>query len=353
VTVGPLRRMKIENGTPFAFETFPVLNPEGNPIFLVVIKGTFLVVGDGAVTPADEQIPVAFGDVMEGEGESARVRLEGDMVPFKPRADIFLLGKAHAPGGKPVSVLDTRLHVGNVKKVVRVFGDRAWISGKGKLTTPVFSEPEPFTEMDLVNEKAFGGIDAESGGVCAENPAGCGFYTRKSSEKIDGAPLPNLEDPGNLIRQWKDHPRPAGFGIVGKNCQPRFGYLGTYDERWQKERCPAPPADFRPDYYNAAQPDLQVPGYLKGDEEVLLFNLTRGRGEVRFRLPGIRPVVTATRADIEFLGWDAPPSTVNLDMRLDTLCLLPEESRFFLVWRGSLPVRNLGALEIREVSIQG
>jgi hypothetical protein len=345
--------MKIENRTSFAVEALPVLNPEGTPIILVVVKGTFLVGGDGAVTPGDEQIPVAFGEVVEGEGETAKVRFETDTAPFKPRADIFLLGKAHAPGGKPVRWLDAGLYVGNVKKVVRVFGDRAWISGEGKLSAPMFTEPEPFTGMDLVDEKAFGGIDTESGGVCAENPSGCGFYTRKSSKNIDGTPLPNIEDPGNLIRQWKDHPRPAGFGVVGKNCQPRFGYLGTYDERWQKERCPAPPADFRPDYYNAARPDLQVPGYLKGDEDVRLLNLAPGGGEVRFRLPGVRPVVTVTRADIESLGWDAPQSTENLAMCLDTLCLLPEENRFFLVWRGSLPVRNLGALEIREVLVQG
>lgn len=345
--------MKIDNRTPLVVETLPVLNAEGNPIFLVVVKGTFSFARDGIVAPAEEQIPVASGDVVEGEGENAKVRFETDTAPFKPRADIFLLGKAHAPGGRPVRWLDTGLSVGNMKKVVRVFGDRAWISGKGKLTTPLFSEPEPFTGMDLVAEKSFGGIDTESGGVCAENPAGCGFYTRKSPEKIDGAPLPNIEDPGNPIRSWKDHPQPAGFGIVGKHCQPRFGYLGTFDERWQKERCPAPPADFRPEYYNAAQPDLQVPGYLRGDEDVLLLNLTPGGGEVRFRLPGVHPAVTVTRADIEFLGWDAPPSTEHLDLRLDTLCLLPEENRFFLVWRGSLPVRNLGALEIREVLVQG
>ena len=345
--------MKIENRTSFAVEALPVLNPEGNPIFLVVIKGTFMVGGDGAVVPAEERIPVAFGDVVEGEGETAKVRFETDTFPFKPRADIFLLGKAHAPGGKPVRWLDAGLVVGNVKKVVRVFGDRAWISGKGKLSTPVFTEPEPFTEMDLVDEKAFGGIDTESGGVCAENPAGCGFYTRTSPANIDGAPLPNIEDPGNPIRHWKDHPRPAGFGIVGKNCQPRFDYLGTYDEKWRKERCPAPPADFRPDYYNAAHSDLQVPGYLKGDEDVRLLNLAPGGGEVRFRLPGAHPDVTVIRADIEFLGWDAPSSTETPEMLLDTLCLLPEESRFFLVWRGSLPVRNLGALEIREVLVQG
>jgi len=343
--------MKIDNKSPLLAEALPMMDHEGNPVLVVLVKGTFPVGGDGAVLPAAEQIPVAFGDVVEGEGETAKVRFESDTAPFKPRADIILLGKAHAPGGKPVRWLDAGLVVGDVKKVVRVFGNRTWISGQGKLSAPLFTEPEPFMEMDLVNEKAFGGIDTESGGVCAENPAGRGFYTRKSPKDIDGAPLPNIEDPGSLIRQWKDHPRPAGFGIVGKNCQPRFGYLGTYDERWQKERSPAPPSDFRPDFHNAAQADLQVEGYLNGDEEVELVNLTPD-GRLRFRLPGVRPVVTVTWADIENQGWDAPRTTEDVEMRLDTLCLIPEENRLFLVWRGSLPVRNLGALEIREVSIQ-
>lgn len=344
--------MKTRNRTLFAVESLPVLDPGGNPVFLVVVKGTFLFDGDGGVTPADEQIPVAFGEVVEeGEG-AAKVRLEEDTAPFKPRADILLLGKAHAPGGKPVRWLDAGLLVGSVKKVVRVFGDRVWISGKGKLSSPVLSEPDPFAVMELADEKSFGGIDAVSGDVCAENPSGCGFYTRTSPEKIDGEPLPNIEDPASLIRHWKDHPRPAGLGVYGKHRRPRIGFLGTFDERWQKERAPALPVDFRSDYFNAAHRDLQVPGYLRGDEDVLLINLTEGGGETRFRLPGIRPSVSVSRADIELLGWDAPGRTEYLEMRLDTLCLLAEEKRFFLVWRASLPIRNLGALEIREVSIR-
>ena len=51
---------------------------------------------------------------------------------------------------------------------------------------------------------------------------------------------------------------------------PRVSYAGTYDEQYQKERAPDPPLDFSYAFYNGAHPDLQVEGYLRGDEEVEL-----------------------------------------------------------------------------------
>ena len=67
---------------------------------------------------------------------------------------------------------------------------------------------------------------------------------------------------------------------------PRRGFLGTYDDKWRKERSPDLPEDFRFEYYNGAHPDLQVNGFLKGDEDVELLNLTPG-GKVGFQLPGL------------------------------------------------------------------
>ncbi|NIQ17520.1 MAG: DUF2169 domain-containing protein, partial [Candidatus Aenigmarchaeota archaeon] len=59
------------------------------------------------------------------------------------------------------------------------------------------------------------------------------------------------------------------------------------DEKWRKERSPDPPEDFSYDYYNGAHPDLQVEGYLAGDEDVELNNLTAD-GNVLFKLSGLR-----------------------------------------------------------------
>ena len=343
--------MKIDNRTPFLAEALPMMDSGGNPVLVVLVKGTFSVGTDGAVTPASEPIPVAYGDEPRSAGNGAPPRWESDVVPFKPRGDIVLTGKAHAPGEKPSQFVDVTLRVGSLIKSLRVFGDRKWVCDGKKLTSNP-TPPIPFQTMDLVPEKAFGGMDRRTGATCAENPAGRGYFDQEIVEDPEMAFLPNLEDPKNLIRHWKDHPRPVGLGPVGKGCSPRLGYLGTYDEKWEKERAPGSPVDFRPDFHNAAQPDLQVPGYLKGDEEVELVNLTYD-GRLLFRMPGVLPAVTVTRADIEKQGWDAPRTTENVEMRLDTLCLIPDERRFFQVWRGSLPVRDLGALEIREVVIRG
>ena len=343
--------MKIDNKTPFLAEALPMLSHEGNPVLVVLVKGTFCVGTDGAVTSVDTPIPVAYGDEPCHAGNSVSARWESDVVPFKPRGDIVLTGKVHAPGERPAQWLDATLRVGPMIKSLRVFGDRKWVCDGRKLTAKM-TPPIPFQAMDLVPERAFGGMDGRTGATCAENPAGRGYFEQEVVEDPEKTFLPNIEDPKNLIRHWKDHPRPVGLGVFGKGCSPRYGYLGTYDEAWEKERAPLPPVDFRTDFNNAAQPDLQVPGYLKGDEELELVNLTHD-GRLRFRLPGVLPAVAVTRADIENQGWDAPRATENVEMRLDTLCLIPEERRFFLVWRGALQLRNLGALEIREISIQG
>jgi hypothetical protein len=41
------------------------------------------------------------------------------------------------------------------------------------------------------------------------NPEGTGFYFEP--EQVEGAPLPSLEDPLALIKEWRDQPRPACF----------------------------------------------------------------------------------------------------------------------------------------------
>jgi len=338
--------MEIANRTSFAVEALPFPLPEGRSVLTVIVRGTFEIRPDGGVAIAKDPAPVAFGDEYYDERKGGSVKFESDIVPFKPRTDIVLVGKAYAPGGNPAPWVDAALRVGPVSKVLRIFGERKWICD-GKKLTGTMTPPLPFRAMDLVPGKAFGGMDMKTGGICGENPEGRGYFDQEIVEDPEKAFLPNIEDPKSLIRHWKDHPRPAGFGVVGKGCLPRRGYLGTYDEKWRKERCPEPPVDFRPDFYNFAQADLQVEGYLRGDEEVLLLNLTP-EGKTAFRLPGLRPGVTIERTE----GWGGHSSKETPEMRLDTLCILPEERRFYTIWRGSTPIANLTALEIRGVEVQ-
>lgn len=372
--------MEILNDTPFEVEAVPLKGPEGKMVLTIVVKGTFDIRPGEPPEVASEQIPVAYGDEFYDEIATGSVKFESDIAPFKPRADIVLIGKAYAPGQRAVRALDVILRVGELKKTIRVIGDRHWICSS-RLLPAHPSKSQPFKSMDLVYERAFGGIDEEGGGCCNENQVGCGFFAKKSKKTLDGASLPNLEDPANLIKSWKDHPKPVGFGFRSKVWMPRTAFLGTYDDKWREERCPDLPEDFRLDFYNAAHPDLQVQGYLKGDEEVELVNLTP-YGTVRFCLPRIRPSCVVTKSfeliaaasttlaeeDVKdmdmgedfqeadeqegFTTADVPPSDrEDVALNLDTLCLIPDEKRFYLVWRGLCSIKNPIALEVKTIEV--
>lgn len=352
--------MKIQNETPYDVEALPLTGPGEKPVLIIIIKGTFDMLSGESATVASEQIPVRFGDELYDPENGGSVKFESDAAPFKPKADIALVGRAYARGGYAVTVLDVLLRVETVKKSLRIFGDRHWKCLSRLL--PVWpTKPEPFTEMELVYERAFGGIDKEGGGFCKQNLVGCGLVAKKLKKILDGAPLPNIEEPGDLIKSWKDRPSPVGFGFYGRAWHPRNGYLGTYDETWRKERSPRMPLDFSFDYYNAAHPDLQVPGYLQGNEEVELVNLTPD-GYLRFWLPGVEVNCTVTKS-FQFLkspdqkeensteSNEAQEFVEPIELKLDTLCLIPDEKKFYLVWRGLCPVRDLTGIEVKTIEV--
>ncbi len=76
--------------------------------------------------------------------------------------------------------------------------------------------------MPLVYERAYGGVDAKSEDYDKDwdwrNPVGTGYAI--SSHNAAGLCLPNIEDPNDLIRSWKDRPAPAGFGPVASRQRP-------------------------------------------------------------------------------------------------------------------------------------
>jgi hypothetical protein len=280
------------------------------------------------------------------------------MVPFKPRADVVLVGHAYAAGGKPVTHLAVGIRVGKLRRAMIVFGDRTW--RYQVIGSPTISDAEPFTRMDLVYERAFGGIDSPAALYCKENLVGVGFIGKNSRASVDGKPLPNLEDPDNPIRSWNTHPKPVGFGFYGRGWMPRLQYAGTYDENYRNEVAPAMPKDFSYDLFNGAHPALQVAPYLRGDEEVELINVSR-ESPLRFRLPGFKPRVSVLRWSTSPEVWlganagephvSAPLKEESVKMNLDTLVFLPDEGIFYEVFRGSCALSRLDSTEIARVTV--
>jgi hypothetical protein len=377
--------MKVMNETGFAVEALPLMGPGDRAALAVIVKGTFTIVPGAAATVAGEQLPILFGDVPHDEkAGGGSLKFESDIVAFKPRADVVLIGQAHAPSGKPPRFVDTSLRVGRLRKVVRVFGDRRWRWG-GRFLPVRATEPKPFRTMDLVYERAFGGIDKVGGGCSRYNPVGRGFLTKRAKKIVQDAPLPNLEDPRHPIRSWKSQPRPVGYAWWGRGWLPRVDHLGTYDEKWQKSRAPLPPEDFSWEFHNGAPADQQVEGYLRGDEPVEMVNLAP-ESKLEFRLSGIAPVcrvargkagsgpaAAATPPPAAAAVPDEPelpvvpdeedspavddepapggPDGEDVQLNLDTVCFMPDEMRFYQVWRGLFPVEDLTAQEVAAVAV--
>jgi hypothetical protein len=157
-----------------------------------------------------------------------------------------------------------------------------------------------------------------------------GFRAKKSIFK-EGIQLPNLEDPAHPLKSYGDTPPPAGFGFISPNWQPRAALAGTYDEKWMNERMPLLPTDFERRFFNAASPGLVAPGYLKGNEPVLIENASPG-GRLMFSLPGVPP----PKVHVELRGGVHHDLATNLD----TVIINTDENLLFLIWRTHLVVRR-------------
>ena len=328
--------------------------PEGKPCVSVIVKGTFTIPTQTGATAtlAEEQLPLWEEDHHFDGDASASVKFEADTVPYKPAADIVLVGHGYAPGGRPTTQVDVLLRVGSHKQMLRLIGDRQWNFPSRMLMKPLISDPKPFTQMPLRYERAFGGFDRVGAGCCEANPLGQGFITSKARDAVHEKLLPNIEDPREPITAWNDHPRPVGFGFYGKTFAPRRALRGTEAGLADPDPLLGLPSDFEPGFFNGAHPDLQVPGYLQGNEEVELFNLTPD-GPRAFRLPGITPDVRlALHEEGAATAEEAAPHVLH--GVLDTLVLLPDEGRGYVVWRfrHPLPERYEDVVDVAYATVR-
>jgi uncharacterized protein YjbI with pentapeptide repeats len=129
----------------------------------------------------------------------------------------------------------------------------------------------------------------------------------------------------------------AGFGPLSRRWSGRHDKLGTYKGAYRKTRWPWFPEDFDWGFMNAAPPDLQVEGYLRGDEPLVLENLHPRQARLECQLPGLRVRSFVHRA--------APPGAASplfeeIDLKLDTLWIDMEKEKLVLLWRGWVPTTS-------------
>ena len=332
----------------------PGQTPVGEYILSVLLKRTYDIIPNGICIRAEADKALISGDVYWGDPMNSTIRYESDFIPFKPATDVVLNGTAYAPNGVPTSSCRVSLQVVDVCKQVLVIGDR--VARYVKNGTPRFSDPLPFTTMELRYERAYGGIDVYSDKVTIyaypRNLLGQGFVVTNFERCVENLALPNLEDPNDLLtperlclgeyKRWEQQPFPAGLGCFPKTWLPRARLAGIMpaDRATEQELRQAyaqlvpagqreayvknglPDMDFR--FFNSASRGLAVP-YLKGEERIVAENLSP-EGMVSFQLP----------VDAPRMGLDIGSGAQELQTVLHTVMIRMDERQLDLVWRGAL-----------------
>lgn len=335
--------MELLNATRLAAAYTQGLAPDGRESLVVIAKGCFDMPLDGREARLLEvQQALLMADTFLGEpGLSAPLR-EMDFAPVKPFCDVLVLGKAHAPGGRPASQITAGIRVGQVAKAFSVLGPRHWQPG---LLGVAPGLPQAFIEQDISYAQAFGGTHSLKGNpqqqhCYLDNPAGCGWYPRNmDSADMLGMPMPSTEELGKPVDSPHGDFRPMALGPIGRHWPERAAFAGTYDEAWLADCFPFLPEDFDNRYFQAAPADQQTE-YLKGGEEVVLLNLTP-QERAGFLIPTLEVPVT-------FFLNKGGHETVHAV--IDTLLIDTEANQVQLTWRTSRPLRR-NMFEISQVLV--
>jgi hypothetical protein len=226
----------------------PGLEPQ---FAFALVKLTYEIKGTTAVPSQPE--PLLF-DLWSDEKLEPRFPPGSDFWLDKQYSDVVIRGSAFAPGGRPTPSMFVSAQVGRAAKRIAVFGKRLveWIQG-----APRLGRPEPFTEMPLLYQNAYGGLDNrvpipaqllqdymrtvalglqfDHPGLYPRNPVGKGYLVLP--DPIDGVELPNLEDPADMLTTerlctrkpelWYRQPLPWCFEWTVGLTFPRYLFVGV------------------------------------------------------------------------------------------------------------------------------
>jgi hypothetical protein len=296
--------MIVCNETPFEVELFRSALGKQRSLAVVVVKATVAFDETGRLTLDPSPVSVirapksVFGFEMETDGTLA-----------KPAVDVVTIGSARPLNGARTREMLVGFTVGDLHARAAVFGDRQW--HKSTFGWRI-GDPMPFESMPVSWSNAFGGVSRKRGvpALHPENPAGKG-YVADLAELADGQALPNVEDPAALIRSPDDRPSPIGFEPLS----------ATSPIRVQHSLAHASDASVSRAHFNVAHPRWQIPR-LHGGTIVRLLGWHPHGADV-FALPEIGLLADVRLEDRSY----------QYPLRLDCLCLFPNENRFTMTWR--------------------
>ncbi|WP_210168498.1 DUF2169 domain-containing protein [Methylobacterium sp. Leaf469] len=283
---------------------------------VICARGRYELSVDGAMRLADDQALV-LSDVYEGDPQRTPLVRVADLIPYKPEADVTLLGTAYAPKGTPARSWEVALAVADYEVRLRVHGPRAWEPAL-KFLKPTWKlgAAEPTTTVPLDYRLASGGrvIGDAEGAVDARNPIGLGLLHIEFTRIGKPWRAPQIDSADASVESPFTTPPPQGFGPVPPFWSSRQRRAGTYDEAWQNAPERRLPGDFDYRFYQTAPAALALP-HLAGNETVRLDGLVPGGGRVAFTLPGVALVAHHYWFDGRQVSARLALDGVHLDLR--------------------------------------
>lgn len=275
----------------------------------VIAKVTLSLVPDGRMDLAAPE-RVRASEIHHRNNPMLSVRSAAETAPLLGRADLLFAGSAYAPAGRPTTALRTRWAIMRGDSVI--FDKSLDVIGERRARPPETpGDPEPFTSMPLVYERAFGGIGLPV------NPLGVG-----AAPGPDGwLYLPNIvAPPGSNVAP------PAGYAPLSSSWPMRKRRLGARRRADIEKDEALIGTDLDLAYFQAAPPDQQA-DYLRGDELILLKHLHPEIPALMSTLPSLTcagvaavdsgdPMALAFVADTLFLDGDRATCSVVYRARL-------------------------------------
>lgn len=298
--------MSLWNASPFAVQAVPFVAPDGRDVVIAIVKATFVLAKDGALSLADEQMPVRLGDELSfPDAKDSSVRFPSDVGLEKRGTDVVIVGDAVSSA--PVEVMDVAVRVRDMTAPLRIHGERVYYRSLGGI---VVGPAAPFERKAIVYEAAYGGTSEDFGLVEQRNPVGRGI-AKNAADLVD-RPAPTIEHPAHPITNASDAPEPVGFGAIASHWLPRSRYAGTFDEAWRATRMPLMPHDFDARYWNVAHPALQVEEHLRTGDLVAILGMT-STGTFTFELPALPVVLRGKTSDGRAITARPPIDTLFVD----------------------------------------
>jgi hypothetical protein len=359
-------------------------NASGAAELVVLHKRTYTWESGQRARLAEVQVPLDEAGIPHEpliEGRPPSWRSLPDVVGFKAGTDIVVQGWARS--ARPVPSLAVALDLANRRHELLVFGRRRCETQAGKLA---FTPPEPFTEVPLRYELAYGGQDLSYEAAMLEelaritapetlrrarpsaeglfgtlnplmyprNRFGQGYVLDARPAALEGRELPQLERRDDLLTpercllpdllKWERQPVPIGFDYLDPMTFPRMGMFACPPVGYQPgARCREVdtglvPADFCRGNITSALP-AQLPTlmhpyaghcaslgltfpFLTGDETLALHGMDALRPTLTLTLPGERPTMTVAGLEAKPVRLEAAPYLLRVEVEARQLSLV-------------------------------